>query len=433
MSFLFRILGVLLLAASAATQPVLANALSMGSGPAPGPLRWKGNIVRIAISDSISAQNSSIKADSDVEGAISRSIKAWESAADLKFIISRSNTQSVSPAGNAGDGTSLITIAATPENVALFAKDGDDASARTRIFYNARGNVTEADIVLNPYQQFSTDGTFGTFDLESTLTHEIGHLLGLEHSEILGSTMHANHGRNGLYSLNNYGPRTLAPEDISAIRGLYGERDERSGTLTGKLVDAASGTVVWAENFDTGRIDGEAHVSADGTYKISGLASGRYGVYYRTHAPERTSSGFAGAAELEDGSTVEVSRNGRYRPAGVSLTHVGLNAQLAQFAVTVNAGSVYRVYLAGKGLDPAAVWIGTTSPFLTVDNDSIRSHDYGPNISVVSLEIAVDHRIPPGNFTLFAEAASGERTYLPGALSVESFSNPWSVRYVAGY
>ena len=169
-------------------------------------LRWKGRTIKIDVSSSLTRPNTNIKYGSDVAGAIQRSIQAWQSAADIQISTEPSDKQSVSPAGLAGDTVSLITIAQTPENVLFFSKDSDSASAKTRIFFNRGGYITEADIVLNPFQQFSTDGTFGTFDLESTLTHEIGHLLGLRHSGVFGATMAESFARMGTFGIADFGP-----------------------------------------------------------------------------------------------------------------------------------------------------------------------------------------------------------------------------------
>src|SRR5688500_18747810 len=215
----------IVLASLAMASSVIANSALLAGDEAVTSLRWKAGPVRIAISASLLRESSNIKRQSDVAGAIARSLETWSRAADIEFSQVSTDKLSASPSGIAGDGVSLITIAQTPENVLLFAKDPENAAATTRVFYN-RGIITEADIVLNPYQQFSTDGTLGTFDLESTITHEIGHLLGLAHSSVLGSTMHSNYGKNGVFGLQNFSSRTLSADDLAAVRALYGVSDE---------------------------------------------------------------------------------------------------------------------------------------------------------------------------------------------------------------
>jgi len=130
---------------------------------------WRKGTVTISVSTSLTSNAPNIAAGADVSGAIDRSISSWQQVAAISLRRVPSNEQNVSPAGNQGDGISLLTVAGTQENEALFPKGLEDATARTRVFYDARGFITEADIVLNPFLQFSTDGTVGTFDLESTL------------------------------------------------------------------------------------------------------------------------------------------------------------------------------------------------------------------------------------------------------------------------
>src|SRR6266498_2332185 len=215
-------------------------------------IKWPTKNIQISLSTSLTAPSPAIKPASDVLGAVERALASWSGAANVKFVEIPSTAQSVSPM-NSGDGISLITVAATAENLALFSEG--NTTARTRVFYDPdTGAISEADIVINPFPysgegeslQFSTDGTPGTYDLESTLAHEIGHLLGLTHSPVIGATMQPLQALNGTYGLPAISERTLSDSDQAAVRSLYGPREKTnsSGSIEGRILSSFGGSLL---------------------------------------------------------------------------------------------------------------------------------------------------------------------------------------------
>src|SRR5580765_5869545 len=242
------------------------------------PRRWLTQPIIVAFSTSLAAPPSNIKAGSDVAGAAHRSLQHWASVANIQFFATTSSAQTISPP-NAGDRISLITVSS--ENAALFGPS--DNPGRTRVFYDASGAIAEADIALNPNVMFSSDGTQGTYDLESTFTHEVGHLLGLEHSAILAATMQPRQAMNGLFGLPAFTQRTLSYDDVAGARALYGSR-AGTGSVSGRLVATGGqagpvfGAHVFAEEVSTGRVIAGSISLHSGDYRIDGLPAGGYRV-----------------------------------------------------------------------------------------------------------------------------------------------------------
>src|SRR5690242_16749812 len=237
-------------------------------------IRWPKRTIEISFSNSLLTPGANIKPDSDVVGAARRALARWSSLANINFVVNWSSANSVSPV-EGGDGISLITIADTPDNEVF---NSDSTTARTRVFFDPEtGSIAEADVSINPEPraedgtqlQFSTDGTPGTYDLEATFTHEIGHLLGLDHSAVLGSTMQSRQAYNGTFGLPAVTERTLSEDDRQKIRSLYGP-GQRLGRIEGRLFDnrapgalkPLSDVSVWAENLSTGRVMASA-ITAD--------------------------------------------------------------------------------------------------------------------------------------------------------------------------
>ncbi|CAN5648911.1 hypothetical protein BH18ACI1_BH18ACI1_22300 [soil metagenome] len=404
-------------------------------------LHWKNGTIPIALSTSFLKQNPNLKPDSDVISVVQRSLKTWEKVANIEFELVIADEQSVSPSGKSGDGISLITIAQTSENLAIFGSDTEEVSARTRIFYNGKGFITEADIVLNPYQQFSTDGSIGYFDLEATLTHEIGHLLGLAHSSVFGATMCAHQGKNGIYNLPNFSSRTLGEDDIAGIRALYGAKnteDNCCGIISGKLLlangKAAKKFQVWAEETETGRIMAGVLTNAEGNFRIEGLQGGEYSIYAQALSEGKfsISAEELGKVNVTKGKTFILSQKLSGGAKNFDVQYVGFNGQISELAVPINGGKSYLVYVGGKNLDPNNFKVGFNSPFISLTPNSITRHDYGAELSVISFEIKVDSKTPAGEYSFFVQSKNNETGFIVGGLTVESFVNPWNSYFLLG-
>ncbi len=116
-------------------------------------------------------------------------------------------------------GGNVNAIAFVPE------LDIDDPSviALTSVWFStSTGVIFDADIMINekqgPYEVCPDVGCIGVMrpqDLQNVLTHEIGHFLGLAHSDVTDATMFAQAGAGETKK------RTLAPDDVAGICDAY--------------------------------------------------------------------------------------------------------------------------------------------------------------------------------------------------------------------
>ncbi len=394
-------------------------------------LRWTKKVIPIALSTSLT-KSQNIKAESEVLDAIQRSLETWEKAADIKFEISWSDHQSVSTAGKSGDGVNLITIAQTPENLLLFGGDATETAARTRVFFNRRGTITEADIILNPYSQFSTDESIGTFDLEATITHEIGHLLGLEHSSVVGATMYEHQGKNGIYNLPNSAPRSLSEDDISGIRSIYGSKlpDENCcGTILGKVSltfgRALNNYQIWVEDSASGRISAGVLTTSGGKFNIEGLTAGKYRLFAQEHTTGNSSAVNLGEFEVANGKITTISERISTKPKYFDLQLIGFNGQISQVAIPLNRKRTYVIYVGGKNLDAESLKVNFNSPYFSVIPNSFINHDYGSDVSVFSFEVTVAENAEDGAYSFSLQSGNGVVDYIVGAIVIKDIVNPW--------
>ncbi len=408
-------------------------------------IRWPRKTIEIALSNSLLSPGSNIKPDSDVAGAARRALMRWSNLSNINFVVTWSTATSISPA-DAGDGVSLLTIADTPENESF---NSETTTGRTRVFFDPQtGNIAEADISINPHPrsedgtqlQFSTDGTPGTYDLEATFTHEIGHLLGLDHSAVLSSTMQTRQAFNGTFGLPALTERTLTEDDRQKVRSLYGP-NIKLGRIEGRLADnrvagtlaPLNGVNVWAESVANGRVIASDVTAEDGSYKLEGLAPGQYRVIVASGSDTQKFRSFELSNQVAVKADGAASLNSNLVPPQPSVLNpraLGMNAELSTVALPLAPGKRVKIYLGGEGVDQVpGTSIAVNSPYFTIDPASLTREQIAAPFPVVSIELQVAANAPFGDYTLRLQSNSGETAYVPGAITIDpgvasSSSNP---------
>lgn len=394
-------------------------------------LRLRDGSLSLSISESLLESVPGIRDKDEVVASVSSAAARWQDAAAVKIGLSTSDLLSISPAGRSGDGVSLLTIAPTPENLLLFSGKNAGAAAYTRIFYNTAGEITEADIVLNPYLISSTKGVPGSYDLESVVIHELGHALGLGHSAILSATMSESTARNGLYGMPVSTDRTLSEDDIAGARALYGPPEGTndccaSVVATGKVRETGE-FGIWAVDAESGRIAAEIRSDGSGTLELKGLSTGEYEIFASRIPSEASPAKFLGRISVSRGQSASLTVPFLKAPGRFSLSQVGFNGQLSNIPVPLNEGGSYRIYLDGRELD-RSLEIEIRSPGVTLDSGTFEYFDQASNLRVVSFIVDVAEEIPAGEYPIIVKDKKGNELWLLGAITVDLARNPWVIR-----
>ncbi|HEY0370783.1 MAG TPA: matrixin family metalloprotease [Thermoanaerobaculia bacterium] len=91
--------------------------------------------------------------------------------------------------------------------------------AATLTGYYSGSTITDADIYTNTknklYSSREPDGCSAEYDLDGIMVHEVGHVIGIGHSNVAGATMYPS------VSACNANNRTLEADDLAAKNDLY--------------------------------------------------------------------------------------------------------------------------------------------------------------------------------------------------------------------
>ncbi len=163
---------------------------------------------------SINAASSSDLSFEQARDAVQRSFGAWsdQPGSALKMVYG----------GETASANYGYERGGQNENLVMWAEDdwafGSEVLAITLTTFSVNnGKLLDADIVINGVDfKWATDGSADRHDLANTLTHEVGHFIGLDHSDHEDATMFPSAPSGELQK------RDLSHDDMAGLLSLYG-------------------------------------------------------------------------------------------------------------------------------------------------------------------------------------------------------------------
>jgi Matrixin len=224
-----------LVAAAVLTAPSAGLAYGLKTASTGELLRWPGGEIPIEVALTDGPPEVT---DAEAVGAIQNALASWQAVLDGSEV-SVALSGNVSGAVATGDGINSVR----------WAMDEGDGGvdvgllAKTHLSYRVDdGSILEADVVVNAVEfrwTLTRDGCVDQYDLEGSLSHEFGHVLGLAHSADEEATMFATGHECETIK------RDLNEDDGAAIDYLYRELPPPGGVAPAPLTCAAAGGSSW--------------------------------------------------------------------------------------------------------------------------------------------------------------------------------------------
>ncbi len=340
--------------------------------------------------------------------------------------------------------TPVPTIGQDGLNVVTFIDDsvplGSETVASTFLFFSIDGTgnlaIQEADIALSPTVAFSTGGDPDKYDIQSVLTHEVGHFLGLDHSALLSSVMTPN------IAIGQLDQRTLSYDDMAGLASLYPQNSAFSalGGISGSIT--LSGAPMFGAHVVALDINGTLTASTisnpDGTYEIDFLPPGSYHLYAEPLDGPITEQNIGGTATsyyqglntnfgtTYSGDVADLTRATSFQVVAGRLVTTGNIHVLPASSVNFTASSPYAVHIGlggqasltvgGSGIAPG-VSFSTSNPGINTGTPAFGGGIGSTAPSSAQLAISATTTASVGPKTI-AVTTNGSTSVLSGGIVI---------------
>lgn len=202
----------------------------------------------------VNGANSSGIAESSVVSRAASAATQWNSTGGGPSL-------SVTSATTSAGGRSDVYFSSNP----LFFSSTSVIAVTESVYNETSGQIIESDIIIKDSILFSNVSTTSPY-IGDVLTHEMGHLLGMDHSTMPFASM--------FYRLSR-GQHTVSFDDSLGLNSLYNYSDE-TGVISGTVAGGASQIGVFAADVQlissvSGRVIATTLSDSDGSFSFAGI------------------------------------------------------------------------------------------------------------------------------------------------------------------